>query len=437
MKALIIAAGAGSRIKSIAKNSPKPLLSLLGISLIERVILSSKQAGIDEFLIVIGYQGKKIKTKLGDGSKYGIKIKYVENREWKRGNGISVLKARGIMEENFILLMSDHLFDPQILLKLKEMELKRDECALVIDKNPKEYIDLKEATLVRIKGNKIIDIGKKLKEYEGVDCGIFLCSPSIFNALEKSISKGDESLSGGIKVLAENGKMRYQDVNEKFWIDVDTENDFKKAEKLLCKNLVKPTDGPIARYINRPVSVKISKFISKTNITPNLLSFLSFIGCLISALFFSLGDYLNIVIGGFIAQFSSIIDGCDGEIARLKFQQSAYGAWFDAVLDRYADGMIILGMTYGYYHFHTNLGVWIIGFAALMGSFMNSYTAIKYDAIFAKKRNGIRLGRDVRLFIIMIGALINQIFYTLLLLAILTNVESIRRIFVLKDENEI
>jgi len=429
MKALIIAAGRGKRIDDLAKSKPKPLLPLLGLTLIERVILTSKQAGIDEFLIVIGYGGKKIKEKLGEGSKYGVRIEYVENDEWERGNGISVLKARELIKENFILLMSDHLFDASIIKKLQKAKANNG-CVLVIDRKPREHIDLEEATLVKIKNGRIVNVGKGLDKYDGVDCGIFLCSPSIFKALEESISKGDESLSGGIKILANKGKMKYMETKE-FWIDIDNKDDYKKAEEILCKNLIKSTDGLISRYLNRAISIRISKFLVKTRITPNFISFSSFIGCLLAALFFSFGKYAYVLIGGILAQFSSIIDGCDGEIARLKFQQTKYGAWFDAVLDRYADGLIILGMSYGYWYIHSHPEIWIIGFAALMGSFMNSYTAIKYDAIFAKKR-GMRMGRDIRLFIIMVGALFNQIFYTLLILAILTNAESIRRLYILK-----
>ncbi|RLF43154.1 MAG: nucleotidyl transferase, partial [Thermoplasmata archaeon] len=262
MKALIIAAGRGKRISGITKNKPKPLLPLLGLALIERVILTSKQAGIDEFLIVIGYGGKKIKEKLGNGSKYGVRIEYVENDEWERGNGISVLKAKEMIKENFILLMSDHLFDADIIKKLQKAQVN-NECILVIDKNPEEYIDLEEATLVKIKNDRIVNIGKGLDEYDGVDCGIFLCSTSIFKALEESISKGNESLSGGIKILANKGKVKYIETKN-FWIDIDNKDDHKKAEKILCKNLVKPTDGFISRHLNRAISIRISKFLVKT-----------------------------------------------------------------------------------------------------------------------------------------------------------------------------
>lgn len=67
MKALIIAAGRGSRLNGLTADKPKSLIQLLGLSLIERIILTAKQAGIDELIVTIGYLADKIKEQLGDG----------------------------------------------------------------------------------------------------------------------------------------------------------------------------------------------------------------------------------------------------------------------------------------------------------------------------------------------------------------------------------
>ena len=140
---------------------------------------------------------------------------------------------------------------------------------------------------------------------------------------------------------------------------------------------------------------------------------------------------------------SSIIDGCDGEVARLKLKETLYGGWFDSVLDRYADAIIIFGLIYGYWTLNNDIMIWIIGFIAMIGSFLNSYTADRYDTIFKKKIinvneiidvNEIRIGRDIRLFIIFIGVLSNQVFLTLAILAVITNFESVRRLVVLRHE---
>ena len=132
MKALIIAAGEGKRLKEFSKDEPKPLINLLGLSLIERVILTTKQAGVDEFIIVIGYRGDKIKSKIGTGDKYNVKIDYVQNNEWQKGNGISVLKAKKFLKDNFVLLMADHIVDVRILKKLISQGLKKSVAFLFI-----------------------------------------------------------------------------------------------------------------------------------------------------------------------------------------------------------------------------------------------------------------------------------------------------------------
>jgi len=433
LKALILAAGQGRRQKE--NGDSKPLISLLGLSFIERVMLTAKKSGIKEFQIVIGYKGKKIQKYLGNGEKLGVNIDYIYNDEWRKGNGISVLKAKDYIQEPFILLMADHLFDYKILLALQKQTIEDDECILCVDKNHHKYLDVDDATKVFIKDGKIKDIDKQLDDYNGIDTGIFLCTPIIFDALEESIDSGNESLAAGIKVLANRHQMKAFDVSDKYWLDVDDDNALNNAKSLLFEKLKKNTDGPVSRILNRPISKKISELLLKTNITPNQISLISFILGLFGALCFYIGDYFYLVIGGLLVHLSSIIDGCDGEVARLKLVESKYGGWFDAVLDRYADAIIIFGMIHGHWILHNDIMVWTIGFMALMGSFLNSYTADKYDAIFGKRIkeiNGMRMGRDVRLFLIFIGALSNQILITLAILAIISNFESIRRLVVMR-----
>ncbi len=130
---------------------------------------------------------------------------------------------------------------------------------------------------------------------------------------------------------------------------------------------------------------------------------------------------------------TSIIDGCDGEIARLKHSQSEFGGWFDAVLDRYADGFLLFGlMWHEFASTGTRLSL-VIGFAAIVGSFLNSYTADKYDGLMDQRLRGasyFRLGRDVRIFAIFLGAILNQPLITLGVVAMVMNVEVIRRVVI-------
>jgi len=440
MKALIIAAGQGKRLRPIGDT--KPLVTLLGLGLIERVILTAKKSGIKEFCIVTGYNGEKIREALSDGKKYGVKIQYVQNDSWTRGNAISILKARDYFKESFVLLMADHNYDHRILNELSKIKIGKDECILCVDRNPGDHLNIDDATKVRTVDHRIDLIGKDLSDYNCIDTGIFICNPVIFDVLEESISKGDEGLSGGIKILAQRHKMRYMPLGDNFWIDVDDKTDRRNAELLICNKLKKDTDGPVSKILNRPISLRISKLLLKTGITPNQISVLSTVIGLVGASFFFSGEYFYLILGGILIHIHSIVDGCDGEVARLKLRQTKYGGWLDSVLDRYVDAAIIFGLAYGYWSMTGDMTIWIIGFSALIGTFLNSYTSSKYDSIFKNgdmaKRSKFRMGRDVRLLLIVIGALTNQILIMLIIIAVIANFEAIRRLIVFRnklDEN--
>lgn len=434
MKCLIIASGEGTRF--VSKAELKPLAFLMGIPLIARVILLARKAGLDDFYVVTGYNGKRLKKYLETFSKKrNIKITCLHNDEWKKENGISVFRAAGIINGNFILLMSDHIFDEEIIRELKNEKIDNSEVILAVDKNVKgnHFVDEKDVTKLFIKNNRILDIGKDLKEYNAYDTGIFLCSPAIFSAVEESARRGDTSLSGGIRVLAKRNNIKSRDVDGKYWIDVDDKTKLKQAEKHLMKGLIqKASDGFISRNINRPLSTRITKLLIRTKIKPNYVSIFCFGLSVIGALFFFLGGYINLLTGAILAQLSSIIDGCDGEIARLKFLETEFGGWFDAVLDRYADAFLLFGLTYHTFQITGSLSIIFIGFLALIGSLINSYTADKYDSLMKSKvHRYFRIGRDLRIFIIFLGGVLNLPILALLAIAIIMNVENIRRVVVL------
>ena len=434
MKCLIIAAGKGRRLQQ--KGDSKPLIPILGIPLIERVIRSAMEAGTDDFYVVTGYQSDQVCDFLERLAKcLAIRITLLVNDDWEKGNGLSVLKARDVLHEPFLLLMADHLFDPHMVCALTAHTLPEGEIVLEVDgdtSNP--LVDMEDVTRVKVEDGKIRDIGKGLADFNGFDTGIFLCSPGIFKALDQSREKdGYSTLSGAVRVLAAEGCAKAIPVSG-FWIDVDDPAAFHKAEKALLDRLGdKSNDGPVARYLNRPVSVLFSRHLVKLDITPNQISLFSFLCSLLAAGLFALGGYLVLLLGGVLAQFASIIDGCDGEVARLKYQSSDFGGWFDAVLDRYADAFLLFGLTWHLLAAEASGWVLFTGFMAIIGSFMLSYTADKYDNLMRKRIKaggwaGLRMGRDVRVFLIFLGAVTNLILPVLVVIAVVMNLETIRRV---------
>jgi len=440
MKCLIIAAGKGSRLKR--GGDSKPLIPILGIPLIERVIRTAMEAGADEFYVVTGYQGDRLRDFLKRlAERLAIQITPLVNDDWEKGNGLSVLKAQEHLREPFLLLMADHLFDPSLARSLTAYPLPDGEIALGVDGNTRSpLIDMEDVTRVKVEDGKISDIGKGLADFNGFDTGIFLCSPAIFIALEQCKEKdGDTTLSGTVRVLAAEGRANAIPASG-FWIDVDDPAAFKRAERALLDRLRdKPNDGPVSRYLNRPISVWLSRHLAQLKITPNQISIFSFLCSLLAAGLFMCGGYLTLLAGGVLAQFASIIDGCDGEIARLKYQSSDFGGWFDAVLDRYADAFLLFGLTWHLLAVEANGWVLFAGFMAIIGSFMLSYTADKYDNLMRERikaggRSWLRMGRDVRVFLIFLGALTNLVLPVLVVIAVVMNLETLRRVRVAYSE---
>ncbi|HID94446.1 MAG TPA: nucleotidyltransferase [Candidatus Latescibacteria bacterium] len=235
MKALIIAAGGGTRLRPYTNNKPKALIPLLGVPLIVRIISSVKKAGIDQLTIVTGYLGSKLRHALGDGNRYGVKIQYIRNPEWWKPNGISVLKARPFVQENFLLLMSDHIFDPRILLDLLRLRIENKESILCVDRDIYNIFDISDATKVKVNRGKIKAIGKHLRDYNGIDTGLFMCSPHFFKVLEYNIKRGYYSLSDSVRTLARRGRMRAHELTNAFWFDIDTLEALRLAEERIRK----------------------------------------------------------------------------------------------------------------------------------------------------------------------------------------------------------
>ena len=441
MKCLIIAAGKGNRLSRTG--IPKPLLPLPGLRLIERTVLTAQQAGAEEFYIVTGYQAQQVESFLAQlAQRRRLKVQFIRNDEWEhKENGVSILKAKNYIKEDFVLLMSDHIFEESTLKDLIKESRHQDRVVLAadfkIEKNT--LIDLNDVTKVQVQDGKIQNIRKTLKRYNAFDTGMFYCTPEIFTAIEESTRNGDTSLSGGVKVMASRGKAGVYDIGKRIWMDIDTPLDWKKARKLLYSNLTKPEDGWISRKINRKISTRLfTPLILRLfkRITPNIVTLIS-AGTGILA---GIGFILHLpVIGAIVAQTASILDGSDGEIARLKKMQSAFGKFFDALLDRYSDSFIFFGMflfalsspetTALLGRIAAPLIYGIFGLA-LAGNLMVSYTSAKSVADLKYRYRGKVIaagrGRDIRLFIVFLGGVLSVIhpltvLAALAVIAVLTN----------------
>ena len=233
MKCLVVAAGQGTRLRE--KGPVKPLIPLKGVPILDRVLARARDAGIEQFVVVSGYRGEDVRAELDAlAAREHIDVEHVINENWERANGVSVLSAKALLREPFLLTMCDHLVDADILRDLMCMRVEPDTVTLAVDFNIAESInDPEDVTRVKCAEGRIERIGKVLREFNALATGVFLCTPIIFEALEASQAAGDESISGAMNVLAQWGKARTFDIGNRLWLDIDDPVAFSKAEVLL------------------------------------------------------------------------------------------------------------------------------------------------------------------------------------------------------------
>jgi choline kinase len=236
MKCLIIAAGHGSRLRSLAES--KPLALVAGVPLIEHVVRLAKAGGATDFLVVTGHQAARVETFLaGLADRLATPIGTVRTADWDLPNGHSVVTGAGRIKGDYLLMMADHLFDPEIVARLlPAREGRARGITLAVDRNiARPGLDLDDATKVETAADgSILRIGKRLETYNAIDTGLFLATPALREAILASIGAGGGgSLSEGVQRLADRGQAETVDVGSRWWADLDDPPSLRAAEEQL------------------------------------------------------------------------------------------------------------------------------------------------------------------------------------------------------------
>lgn len=180
-------------------------------------------------------------------------------------------------------------------------------------------------------------------------------------------------------------------------------------------------DGFVSRHMNRKLSNPVARMLTGTRVTPNQATCGATSIAVFSFVSLIMGQN---ILGGILIHLSSVADGVDGSLARLKGMTSVFGGFLDSVLDRYADALIVLGMILWSRSHESYPGIWLVGFLALIGILSVSYTRARIDPehrlLFDRGLASIA-SRDIRLFLMMLGSVAGQVYFSLATIAILTN----------------
>ena len=334
---IVLAAGRSERLSSVTGGGSKALVRVGGVPLIERAVRGLLRAGIEEVVVVVGYRAGPVAAvvkKIAPG-----RVRAVYAKDWSRGNGASLAAAERMLAERddlFAVVTMDHIFSDEAIGQL----VRTGAPAVLVDPLPDEDV-WAEGTRVRIRRGAAYAFSKQIEE-RPVDCGAFLLTRDVFACQRDAAADGDDSLAGAVTRLARVRPLRAVELTRgSWWQDVDTPADLALAKRRLRRSLAKAGDGPVSRHLNRPVSTRLSMLLAPLGIHADVLS-------VVSASIGVLGAWLlargSGVAGALLVHGSSVLDGVDGEVARLRLRAGPRGALLDGVLDRLVDSGVVVAL---------------------------------------------------------------------------------------------
>lgn len=161
-----------------------------------------------------------------------------------------------------------------------------------------------------------------------------------------------------------------------------------EAKRTLLKGLTKPQDGPASKLPNRPISTRVTALLVPFGVTPTMMTFVVALFGLAGGLFAASARLGMQILGATLYQLHSILDGCDGEIARLTRNFSKHGALLDSVVDDVSNMLFFVGLSIGV---HRALGAdWPLYFGVVTGVGYLGVTLLQFKSVIAATGKGFK-----------------------------------------------
>jgi CDP-L-myo-inositol myo-inositolphosphotransferase len=394
-----------------------------GLTLLERTVASVRSAGITRVIVVVGHAKEAVAEFV---SRRGLEVELVTNDRFSIGNGSSAVAGGQLVGERFLLMMCDHLVEPDAIARMIACTAP---FAAAVDACP-AYCDIDDATKVRVSDGAVVAVARDLDPWDAVDAGIFVCDPSVIETAEHALAAGEGTWNAvKRRWIMQGRRLEAVDLTGSFWIDVDTPGDARRAEKLIVARAAsKPLDGLVSRSLNRPLSRSISLLLVRGGVSPAAVTAASFALALAAAAAVALGgrSAATLVAGGLLVQIASVVDGCDGEVARATLRASPQGAFMDSLLDRVGDVVLLAALAVAA---GAGTATWTALAAALVGCLFVPYVKAAFETTAAISFPASRLsfGRDARMLTIAISAVALQPLAGLVAVATLSAIEAVTR----------
>ena len=253
MKAVFLAAGEGIRMRPLTSNRPKVMLPIANKPILEHLLIEVREAGVKEFIFIVGYCDEQVRSYFGDGNKWGVKIDYSEQRK-QLGTADAIGMVKGMLEGNFLVINGDIVVNREDIRQLLSAEYDTMSVIEVKDSGGLGVVELSE--------DKVTAIHEKSQKPPTLmaNAGLYLFTAEIFDAVSRTqkSSRGEFEITDSLQLLMDTPEgLHYQLI--KSWLDISYPWDLLPVNELMLESLKGENLGTVEENVVLKNTVVIGK----------------------------------------------------------------------------------------------------------------------------------------------------------------------------------
>jgi phosphatidylglycerophosphate synthase len=372
-----------------------PLTRLGGVSLFQRTVLTLQRAGIRQMIVLAGSEEELLKQTLLRGPRVTIPVRWMPIREFPLDDP-RTWEALAAEVHGFCLIAGTQaIFSKSLIEELRGAV--QDGQALIVtraslDREPHMG---RRNPAVELRADRLVSFHNQTGfESSRIAADLVVLPAGILGAGGNAAGLGGVPDSGGAipirrwleRAAAESRVRAVAAADAGLWYrDIWDQPSAKSAERTLFKSLKGDYEGIVDRYFNRTLSRLFTKLFLLLGCSPNMITMVATLVGLSAAVGFSFGSYTAGIAAALLFQLAAVIDCCDGEVARLTFRESPFGAWLDIAMDNVVHMAVFAGIACGVYLRQKGTGAeWIplaLGAAAVLGNGLSFWLVTKAQTI--------------------------------------------------------
>jgi len=253
LKAVILAAGEGNRMRPLTSNRPKVMLPVANKPILEHLLIEVKDAGIGEFVFVVGYCDEQVRSYFGDGEKWGVKIAYSEQRK-QLGTADAIRMVGGEVDGNFLVINGDVVVSSEDIKRL--MKNSHNTMSVIEVKDPRGL------GMVELSEDRVVNIYEKTQKPPTLmaNAGLYLFTPEIFDAISRTEKspRGEYEITDSLQLLMGTKQgLHYQEI--KSWLDLSYPWDLLRANESMLAGLEPQNLGVVEENVVLKGAVAIGR----------------------------------------------------------------------------------------------------------------------------------------------------------------------------------